>query len=202
MLGAQLEFAVGDGDVGLVDELLENGANPNHAVDKYGSLIIYACAEVEDDHVVYSLTKSLLEHGADVNAVDCHGATALFDATYLDKVEIAELLIKHGADVHHVDSDGDHALNHACRFHAIEGAKLLLRHGADVNSLDSEGQSPLLCTLQSLVFYEEPNKYGQSASQLANFLISEGANVKIVDVHGNDALFYAQENHVVLHANN
>ena len=41
--------------------------------------------------------EALLAAGADLNAVDEHGMTALHSAAYLDDVEVAKVLLKAGA---------------------------------------------------------------------------------------------------------
>ncbi len=51
----------------------------------------------------------LLQHGADVNAQDINGRSALF---YQRGIKQLELLLKHGADIHLLDKDGHSALDY------------------------------------------------------------------------------------------
>ncbi len=52
----------------------------------------------------------LLEHGADVNAVDGTGRTALMDAAAKGHTDIAKILLEYGADASMADDDGNTAL--------------------------------------------------------------------------------------------
>ncbi len=51
----------------------------------------------------------LIENGADVNATDSNGRTALF---YQHGIPQLQLLIKHGADVNHIDDNGHSAMDY------------------------------------------------------------------------------------------
>jgi ankyrin repeat protein len=57
----------------------------------------------------------LLEHGADVDAKDSRGQTALLTAAWHGFAEVTRLLIDHGADVNVINSEGDTALRIATR---------------------------------------------------------------------------------------
>lgn len=55
--------------------------------------------------------KKLLENGADPNARDAEGRTALIAAAYMGHSEIVSVLLEYGADINHQDSDGRTALS-------------------------------------------------------------------------------------------
>lgn len=48
----------------------------------------------------------LLAHGADVNATQASGFTAIFSAAMANRKDLAELLLAHGADPHHKSAAG------------------------------------------------------------------------------------------------
>ena len=54
--------------------------------------------------------KSLLDNGADVNARNNNGQTALMGASWMDHTEIVQLLLENGADVNAKSNDGQTAL--------------------------------------------------------------------------------------------
>lgn len=112
----------------------------------------------------------LLEHGADINAEDRYGCTALTVAARESFTENVELLLKFGADitcddgrslmyaqypetvqilldagmdVNHVARDGKTALSCHCPYSEGDMVELLLSRGADVNLGESEGNTPL-----------------------------------------------------------
>src|SRR5215468_11113657 len=78
----------------------------------------------------------LLSHGANVNAVDSDGETALHYAARADSasVEIVRILLQKGADVNVRDHDGTTALMKVIQKERPELALLLLEHNADTTA--------------------------------------------------------------------
>ena len=68
-------------------------------------------------------------NGANINARDCVGWTALMMAAYKGYINIAEVLIKHGADVN-IRTNTWTALSWATRYGHTETADLLRKYGA------------------------------------------------------------------------
>ncbi|MBI3378678.1 MAG: ankyrin repeat domain-containing protein [Nitrospirae bacterium] len=77
--------------------------------------------------------RDLLEKGADVNAKDSYGVTALMGAAYEGHTEIVKTLIDRGADVNAKDSWGMTALMYAALFGKTKNARLLIDKGSDIN---------------------------------------------------------------------
>ena len=84
--------------------------------------------------------RALLEHGADVNAVDTGNRTPLHDATE-SYVDIVQLLLECGADVNAKDTEDGTPLHmlHGTGAHCVQ---ILLSRGANVNEMD-DGRTPL-----------------------------------------------------------
>ena len=102
--------------------------------------------------------KQALAMGADVNATDKHGLTALHMA---ENKEITDFLIKAGADVNATDKHGRTALHMA---ENEEITDFLIKAGADVNIQDRDGRTALM--------------YARTAEQ-TKLLLNAGANVGI-----------------------
>jgi hypothetical protein len=88
----------------------------------------------------------LLSHRADIDADDGYGATALYEAVYLGKLELAKLLLRFNAKVNtktgiYIDGTGDLTPLHRAYWSA-ELTKLLLEKGADPNAKDTTGRTP------------------------------------------------------------
>ena len=93
-----------------------------------------------------TLALILLSHRADIDADDGYGATALYEAVYLRKLELAKLLLRFNAKVNtktgiYIDGAGDITPLHRAYWSA-ELTKLLLEKGADPNAKDTRGQTP------------------------------------------------------------
>lgn len=81
----------------------------------------------------------LLEHGADVNARDDWGRTALM-------LSRRPILLERGADVNAQDAEGETALMKAVTSADFEQVQRLLAHGADVNIKGHGGTALVLAT--------------------------------------------------------
>ena len=89
------------------------------------------------------VTTILLEAGADPNAADREGETALMKASAKGLKETVKILIDHHADVNQKDNRGRSALMQAAASRFSGAIPLLLENGADPTARDSEGQSAL-----------------------------------------------------------
>ncbi len=83
--------------------------------------------------------RRLVEEGADLEAVDSSGRTALQWAAYGGHVEIVRDLLQAGADPDHTDDEGDTALHIAATFGLEEVAGLLVDAGADKEISNDSG---------------------------------------------------------------
>ena len=104
--------------------------------------------------------KSLIGYGADVNAKNNDGETALMLTSSL---EVAKLLIDNGADVNAKDNGSSTALMWAS---SLEITKLLIENGADINAKDGYGHTALMRAVK------------WDSLNIAKFLIDNGADTK------------------------
>lgn len=148
------------------------------------------------------ITKLLITHGAEINAIDATGDTPLHIADE-DKAKVLlenganpkatglqgrtplhvpgsckriKLLISYGADVNARDSFGYtplHFVNNAAT------AQLLVTNGANVNSRGLDGETPLHCIWGNAFRYE----YADFV-QITNILFNSGADMSAIDFFG------------------
>lgn len=143
--------------VDTVRLLLQNGANANVASKGHGTTPLIVAAFAAEPEAV----KLLIAHGANVNAIESDGKSALYHAAeraptpnqtrhnlYATQEEaararaledrllrVAKILLESGADVR----GGEHPRHILTAAHSVRMAELLRRHGAEgVSSADRE----------------------------------------------------------------
>ncbi|KAK6186724.1 hypothetical protein SNE40_006004 [Patella caerulea] len=121
----------------------------------------------------------LLEHGADGNAVDRDGATALilviqYHSDNIDRcIKLITSLIKHGADIRQTNKLGVTPLMTAVQKAThTDIVQLVLRHEDNVNSIDDNG-------LSACRYCFQVSNYMACKAALNNFqmLVESGANI-------------------------
>jgi len=85
------------------------------------------------------LTHFFLESGADINALDAVGNTALMGLCFKGYLEIVKLLLEKNADVNVRNIHGSTALIYAATFGHTEVVSALLAAGADKSFKDAKG---------------------------------------------------------------
>ena len=88
--------------------------------------------------------RALVQQGADVNATQPDGMTALHWAARRDDVETATLLLKSGAKAEAATRYGVLPLYLASVNGSVAMLDLLLKAGADVNAVSAGGETPLM----------------------------------------------------------
>ncbi|XP_071084668.1 uncharacterized protein [Haliotis cracherodii] len=159
-----VELLVSEGaDVSLVDE---DGDNTLH----------FACwrGDVETVKFVLSL------HVADINSRGGRSRTPVMEAALGGHRDVVELLVSEGADVSLVDEDGDNTLHFACWRGDVETVKFVLSlHVADINSRGGRSRTPVMWAAW------------RGHRDVVELLVSEGADVSLVDEYGDNILHWA-----------
>ncbi len=155
----------------------------------------------------------LVREGADVNAKNDYGRTALMRASELRDTEAVEFLIENKANVNSADNDGNTALMAAIQLNTICGddsdkqaiaeganiAKYLIAHGADVNAKNNDGNTILIeavmssCERSLIAVGAHANAEDIIAdkAEIMKYLITHGADVNAKNNDGNTALMEA-----------
>ena len=93
--------------------------------------------------------KILLARGANINAQDEQGRTALMHAANNGRTHAVRILLEAGANVDMQDDNGDTALIHSIQhnFNYVEIMQLLLKHKANINTHNVLGWTALHCAI-------------------------------------------------------
>lgn len=122
----------------------------------------------------------LVRAGADVNAIQADGTTALHWAVYRVEEELAILLLRNEARPDVVNAFGSTPLSEAVRLAHAGLVKALLGAGADPNIGNDDGQTPLMLAAWTGVV------------EVARLLVEHGAEVNAVEQWtGQTALMWA-----------
>jgi ankyrin repeat protein len=122
-----LDYAVRANRTAIVALLLKAGADPN--LRGYNRDIALRTAAAP--YVDLKITKLLVAHGADVNAADTRGGTALQVAAYRGNLAVARLLLDAGADINAGNCYHGGPLPCAVLHGQTKMVDFLLKRGAD-----------------------------------------------------------------------
>ena len=135
-------------------------------------------------------TKIFLSKGADVNAKNESGNSALYLATTVGKTDLIQFLLKKGAKINQKNMNGETALAEAIGSRRASAVKILLDNGADINAKNEVGMSMLTYAAYSEAIFiiaavemtktapKKPNPYKPDKNlTIIKFLLDRGAKV-------------------------
>ncbi|TPX37453.1 hypothetical protein SmJEL517_g00580 [Synchytrium microbalum] len=172
--------AAQQGQLNVVKFWIENNADANTKVDSVPMLSIYsALGDLE-------LVKALLTHGAQVNAQDERGTTALYLASENGHSEVVNVLCEHGAEVDHSTVDGKTALWTASQNGHLEVVTYLVQKAENVNQVATntlnEGQTALFAAAEN------------GHTDVVRLLVEKGGDIKLAQKSGSSPLVIAAQN--------
>jgi ankyrin repeat protein len=156
-----------------------------------------------------SISKALLDRGANIHAASDQGITAIHHAAKACDLELVSLLLANGADIHALapreDRVSDPLVEHNTPLHlavasahgsmmggALQVVTALLDHGADIEAKEGAGKTPLLLAIST----EFDSPYGRRPNeQVVSYLLERGADHHAVDDSGKSAVQLADERH-------
>ncbi|XP_071445174.1 protein fem-1 homolog A [Hetaerina americana] len=145
--------------------------------------------EVQDDRSVHCVTplwcaavsgrlvvvKSLIGHGAQVDAVSDTGSTPVRSACFMTHLDVvAYLVVEGGADLHRANYNGG-----SCLINSVQSVQLclfLLEHGAQVNARDIQNKTALHYAIH------------EHRLETTRLLLDHGADPHLCSRYGDDAL--------------
>jgi ankyrin repeat protein len=142
MYGTDIIEAVQHNEIEYVKKCIEQGRNLDVRTNMGRPLLIMATTRG-----LVTMTKLLLDNGADPNVLTNEKKTPLFELNNIkyinERKAIANLLLDHGVDPNIVDRHGDMALHYACVYDMEDVVDILLEHGAKYMEISKSGRLPL-----------------------------------------------------------
>ena len=206
------------GKVEYINQLLHAGADIEIRGFKGATCIHHAIGRIPYRIIGKDILQTIIDHGADVNATDNHGKTALMEACEMRNVDAINILLDAGIDTNISDSFGNTCLHYAvCGFSSDDLIQRLLKHGAALNAI-YHGTQELIkteSTPKCLVRNAEAKKIPQNArvghhitdafntcnhhttdgpssgKETLQSLIDRGVDVNATNKHGETALMIA-----------
>ncbi len=154
--------------------------------DSFDETPLITCGGLE--YAMLNNAKYLLQAGADVQAANKFGKTALMSAVYSKNIELIKTLLKAGAPVDQKDNEGGTALltmigmGNFDEQPKIAVMKILLDAGANINETNNAGNS----VLHESLFAGD--------SEMRKFFVSKNVDSSIVNKKGKTALDQAIDN--------
>ena len=171
-----------------VKDQLAWGLNPSERDEDEGTYLMWAARytalkpldmEDADSPPEPEALEALIKAGADVNARDKRGITALlYAAMYNNNPRLFSALLRAGADANPTDKEGRTALMIVIDREVSGIARALVEGGADVNRRDGDGQTALMLSA------------GRNNTEEVKLLIGAGADVNARDNNGRTPLLH------------
>lgn len=156
-------------DLAIAKVLLENSIDIEHK-NKQGETALFIALKNNEPQII----DYLLAQGANPNIIDHNGNSVLHA---IHSIELAKKLLAKDAKVNHRNQAGNTPLH---TVHSLALAKLFIDAGAKLNQQNKAGQTPLI----HAIIQSTPEK-----NIIAEYLIEQGADVRLKDQWGETALF-------------
>ncbi|WP_202634695.1 ankyrin repeat domain-containing protein [Rugosibacter aromaticivorans] len=175
----RFSVAIERGDVAQAREWLAAGLPPDFEGSLIGSGLMIGAWEGS-----IPMMALFLSYGANVNAVNTHGETALLHASWKGHLDAVRWLIAQGAQPNRQGKEWS-ALHYA----AFAGHEAIVRYlldlGANVNALSPNGSTPLMMAAR------------EGKAGIVTSLLAAGAQGTIVNDNGENAVRWAMRNNNV-----
>ena len=181
-----LENAIQDGDIRAVKHFIGGDIAVDAKIDGWPLLAIAANYNRDD------IVRLLLKHGAQIDAQNKKGDTALLLAAYNGYVNVVRILLSAGANVDITGFDGATSLMWASNKGYADVVKVILSHTANVDTpLNPHVNSPSIVGTRSgdtaLMLAAKGGHY-----KIVQLLLQHGADVNATNIDCENAIMYSK----------
>ena len=170
-----LMIACERGNIDVINVLLEAGSDPD-ITDASGNTCLQ-CSVLQGCSI--EVLQTIIDHGAQVNATNKNGQTALMMASDCGYLNGINMLLRAGADPNVINANGSTCLHFASRHGSSkEALQTIIDHGVNVNATNKKGHTALMMA----------SEFGHLNG--IHVLLKAGAQPNITDVYGNTCLHF------------
>ncbi|KAG7396781.1 hypothetical protein PHYBOEH_001810 [Phytophthora boehmeriae] len=196
--GQKVDERGGQGVTALMATLLRHNVQALRAVFQGSAVVqlntVVDCRKEDAERLGHTLSvvKLLLSHGADTEAHDDDGKTALYLATNDELFEVAKLLVERGAHLDIQDLAGRSPLHVCLQGSAGKSAQLtnlLISRGAPIDIPDKAGETPMVVAVRcgdtealQLLLNHPSRADKQTKSKFAGTVLLKAAELGVVSV--------------------
>jgi|GEM_PF-3209315 len=145
--------------------------------DKQSQSVFFEAARAQDRETL----ETAILAGAELNAQNSNGVTALIEAVRYDRRDSMETLMQAGANLEAVDAHGNTAFIIAAKYGKVDAMQVLMRAGAGIEAKDSEGDTALIWAAR------------RGLVQVVDILVRAGVNVEAKNYREAHALLCAMD---------
>lgn len=133
----------------------------------------------------------LLHHGANPEAREEHGRSALMFAGAEGTSNNINALVRGGANVNGADAAGESALLYTAYNGRFDNFAALIHCGANVNAKDNDGRTPLMAAILAPYVAHTGKDFTTQQAEAVKLLLRSGANVRARDDRHMTTIDYA-----------
>ena len=181
IIGTPLYLASENGHLGVVKELIKQGAYINKGTDDRRTPLLAASL---NGHV--KVVNELLDNKAIIDLAETNdGNTPLHGASWYDYVDVVRALVEDGADVNVGDKNGDTPLHIASGEGFLDVVKALSQAGANINQVNNDQDTPVSTAAH------------HGHLEVVRYLMEMGADIDLADNNNQKPIdLAAEENHI------
>lgn len=196
-----LRQAVISANFGAVQKALSHGADPNtksndaEAVPLLAYIIMAPAHNEAEEGAKFKIMHAFVEAGADLEATDIYGNTALWDAAANRNMSALHYLLTSGANLEHGNDNGTTPLMAAATFAHEDSVRALTDAGAKVNARSKSDVTALIAAANFIPANVDPSSSeGWNKTlrlNIVRWLLSKGADIDARTKDGVDAITIA-----------
>lgn len=180
------------GDISRVRSLISSDPGLINARDRYSNMPLFTALI----HRQYAVAAYLIDSGADLQARDIHGKSALHITAEYGTIDLMDMILRKCKDINQKADQGRTVLHEAIIQVRVDMVELLMSKKADLNAKEIHGETPLHFAVRwgpSRNAALHIDEYCSKKLEIARLLLDKKAKVNEKNLHGKTPLTLVME---------